>query len=91
MTCTFSPEENEQVGEWLLKKFPQFEAVPIPVLADHASSLADFPCYRLWPQSGVGAGGFTALFRHQENDSTTINQNFLTTRGMEIYSIGGKA
>lgn len=65
MTCTFSPEENEQVGAWLLKHFPQFEAVAVPSLADHASPLADFPCYRLWPQSGVGAGGFTALFRHR--------------------------
>ena len=24
MTCTFSTEENEQVGEWLMKQFPQF-------------------------------------------------------------------
>jgi len=67
MTCTFSLEENEQVVAWLLKHFPQFEAVAVPSLADHASALADFPCYRLWPQSGLGAGGFTALFRNRED------------------------
>lgn len=64
MTCTFSPEENEQVGTWLLKQFPQFEPVAVPALAAYASPLATFPCYRLWPQSGLGAGGFTALFRN---------------------------
>jgi 16S rRNA C967 or C1407 C5-methylase (RsmB/RsmF family) len=87
MTCTFSPEENEQVGEWLLKKFPQFEPVVVPALAEHESTLADFPCYRLWPQSGVGAGGFTALFRNTNETSSLLNLAFLTAKGMEIYPV----
>lgn len=86
MTCTFSPEENEQVAAWLLKKFPQFEPVAVPVLADHASPLAPFPCYRLWPQSGLGAGGFTVLLRHRGVASNAINLDFLTAQGMKIYS-----
>ena len=85
MTCTFSPEENEQVGEWLLKKFPQFEPVVVPGLTEHRSTLADFPCYRLWPQSGLGAGGFTALFRNTEETLVSLKLDFLTTKGMEIY------
>jgi 16S rRNA C967 or C1407 C5-methylase (RsmB/RsmF family) len=85
MTCTFSPEENEQVGDWLLKKFPQFEPVAVPALAEHQSTLADFPCYRLWPQSGIGAGGFTALFHNTEATSTPLNLDFLAAKGMEIY------
>lgn len=85
MTCTFSPEENEQVGEWLLKKFPHFEAVTVPALADYASPLAEFPCYRLWPQSGLGAGGFTALFRHGGDASEPIHRDFLAANGMQIY------
>ncbi len=85
MTCTFSPEENEQVGEWLLKKFPQFEPVVVPGLAEHRSTLADFPCYRLWPQSGVGAGGFTSLFRNTEEALVSLNLDFLAAKGMEIY------
>lgn len=87
MTCTFSPEENEQVGAWLLKKFPQFEAVAVPALGDLASPLADFPCYRLWPQAGLGAGGFTALFRHRGTVTGDINPEFLAT-AMEIYGPG---
>ncbi|MBW4485193.1 MAG: RsmB/NOP family class I SAM-dependent RNA methyltransferase [Tildeniella torsiva UHER 1998/13D] len=87
MTCTFSLEENEQVVEWLIKKFPQFEAVEVPALADHASPLAAFPCYRLWPQSGLGAGGFTALLHNKATSTEPINLDFLTAKGMQIYSI----
>ncbi|TVP68086.1 MAG: RsmB/NOP family class I SAM-dependent RNA methyltransferase [Leptolyngbya sp. LCM1.Bin17] len=85
MTCTFAPEENEQVGQWLLNKFPQFEAVEVSVLADYVSPLADFPCYRLWPQAGVGAGGFTSLFRNCSEERGTIQPSFLVATGMEIY------
>jgi 16S rRNA C967 or C1407 C5-methylase (RsmB/RsmF family) len=86
MTCTFSPEENERVGEWLITKFPQFEPVQVPLLQSWASALADFPCYRLWPQSGFGAGGFTALFQNTEDiPPKTLDNNFLQDYSMEIY------
>jgi 16S rRNA C967 or C1407 C5-methylase (RsmB/RsmF family) len=86
MTCTFSSEENEQVGDWLMKKFPQFEPVDVPFLRTYLSHLADFPCYRLWPQSGLGAGGFTALFQNMGNNANPLDHEFLQTSGMEIYS-----
>lgn len=85
MTCTFSPEENEQVVAWLLKKYPHFEAVNVPVLGHHASPLASFPCYRLWPQSGLGAGGFTALLLNRSEMSAPPNLDFLSVRGLKIY------
>lgn len=86
MTCTFSPEENEQVGAWLLKQFPQFEALEVPALADYASSLADFPCYRLWPHQGIGAGGFTALFRNRRSLRHTASlPAALADRAMHLY------
>lgn len=72
MTCTYSPQENEQVAEWLLKKFPQFAPVEVPLLADYQSHLTSIPCYRMWPQSGLGAGAFTILFKNMEEDG--INQ-----------------
>ncbi len=64
MTCTFSFEENEGIAEWFLKRFANFEACEVPVLADCRSSLSGVPCYRLWPQRGIGAGSFAALFRN---------------------------
>ncbi|MFN8390249.1 MAG: RsmB/NOP family class I SAM-dependent RNA methyltransferase [Bdellovibrionota bacterium] len=69
MTCTYSPEENERVVEWLLKKFPQFHPCAVPTLAEFQSQLTEIPCYRLFPQQGLGAGGFTALLKNSEPPS----------------------
>ena len=63
MTCTYAREENEKNVEWLLRRFPNFEAVEVPHLASIRSKLADFPCYRHAPQDGMGVGGFAALLR----------------------------
>jgi 16S rRNA C967 or C1407 C5-methylase (RsmB/RsmF family) len=64
MTCAYSPEENEQVGDWFLQRFPQFEPVAVPALTAYQSQLSDRPCYRMFPQGGLGAGAFTLLLRH---------------------------
>jgi 16S rRNA C967 or C1407 C5-methylase (RsmB/RsmF family) len=89
MTCTFSPEENERVGAWLLRTFPQLQAIAVPLLEDYQSSLGDFPCYRLWPQSGLGAGAFTVLFQKQAPRSTpegcTTVPGFLERYGWPIH------
>lgn len=66
MTCTYSPEENEQICEWLIERFPQFTPVLIPHLAAYQSHLTSMPCYRMWPQDGLGAGAFTVLFKNNE-------------------------
>jgi len=78
MTCAYSPEENEQVGEWLLQKFPQFQPVTIPYLKDFQSHVSEFPCYRMFPQSGLGAGAFTMLFQSTEiGEKQTLSSDFL--------------
>lgn len=64
MTCAYSPEENEQVAEWFLDRFPQFQAIVVPHLRDYQSTLSAIPCYRLFPQSRLGAGAFTVLFQN---------------------------
>ena len=66
MTCAYSLEENEGIGTWFLKKFPQFQAVKVPHLESYQSQLAEFPCYRMFPQSGLGAGSFAVLFKNTE-------------------------
>ncbi|HEY9799828.1 MAG TPA: RsmB/NOP family class I SAM-dependent RNA methyltransferase [Leptolyngbyaceae cyanobacterium] len=66
MTCTYSPEENEQVCEWFLSRFPQFQAVKVNHLQEYQSHLTTIPCYRLFPQDRLGAGAFTALFQNTE-------------------------
>lgn len=69
MTCTYSTAENEQVGQWLLRKFPQFQPVVVPHLEKYRSHLTPIPCYRMWPQDKLGAGAFTILFQN-----TTVGQ-----------------
>ncbi|BDA68541.1 hypothetical protein CAL7716_027070 [Calothrix sp. PCC 7716] len=87
-TCTYSPEENEQVCEWLLQKFPQYEPVEVSHLKDYQSHLTTIPCYRMFPQSGLGAGAFAALFKNTETENVTkINEETLQQLGIRYTQI----
>lgn len=66
MTCTYSLKENENNVRWLLDRNPQFQAVTVTKLRTFQSHLTDIPCYRLWPQDGIGAGGFAAIIQNRE-------------------------
>lgn len=68
MTCTFTRKENEKVMEWLMREHPECRAVAVPALESYRSAHSDFPSYRLFPQSGLGAGAFTCLI-HLEGDA----------------------
>lgn len=67
MTCTFSRKENEKVVSWLVEEYPDFEPVEVEALSSHRSRFAEFPCYRLFPHEGLGAGAFTCLLRRSGN------------------------
>jgi 16S rRNA C967 or C1407 C5-methylase (RsmB/RsmF family) len=78
MTCTYSTAENEQVSEWLINKFSQFQPVKVPHLAAYQSHLTNIPCYRMWPQDRLGAGAFTVLFKNQDvGEQNQFPPNFL--------------
>lgn len=81
MTCTYSMEENEQVVEWLLERFPQFQPTGVPHLIAYQSHLTSIPCYRMWPQKGLGAGAFTVLLKNtQEGQAHQIDLDVLKRR-----------
>lgn len=87
MTCAFSLEENEQVSEWFLQKFPQFQPVVVPHLSPDQSPFAAMPCYRIWPQSGLGAGAFTILFHNRaEGETNRFPPDFLESPGVKWRS-----
>lgn len=65
ITCTYAFKENEANVRWLMKNQPQLRATRVPLLSEFRSELADFPCYRLWPQAGMGAGAFAALLHNE--------------------------
>ena len=76
-TCTYAIEENEGVCTWLRDRVGEFEPVPVPALAPFQSPVADAPCYRMGPQSGLGAGAFTALWRRcPGGDRTAVPAEF---------------
>lgn len=75
-TCTFSPEEDEQIVEWLVKQF-DFQIQPIRSVASSKISQGnaswskskdpDLHCtLRIWPQNGLGEGQFCAVL-HKPN------------------------
>jgi 16S rRNA C967 or C1407 C5-methylase (RsmB/RsmF family) len=70
LTCTYSLKENEGNVEWLVKQQPRFTPEMVPTLHPFQSHLTELPCYRLWPQAGIGAGGFAALLRNCEEGTT---------------------
>ncbi|MDB9525552.1 RsmB/NOP family class I SAM-dependent RNA methyltransferase [Oscillatoria sp. CS-180] len=86
-TCTYAPEENEQVCAWFLKKFPQFVPVPMSPLSLHQSPLTELPCYRLWPHTDLGAGAFMMLLKRQDRDEVQpVNEVFLTQHQLVLYA-----
>jgi len=71
MTCTFSKEENEDVGLWFLSQYPQFQSVEVPILKPYKSHLSDFFSYRFWPHRNQGSGGFSMLLKNGGEEDTT--------------------
>lgn len=70
-TCTFSPEEDEQIVSWLVRKY-NFKICPLPNFSSSKISYghpewtkSKLPALkgtlRFWPQDGLGEGQFAAL------------------------------
>ncbi|TCT17008.1 NOL1/NOP2/sun family putative RNA methylase [Natranaerovirga pectinivora] len=76
-TCTFSPEENEEIIEHLLKEYPEFTIEKLPMVegfdigkpewVDGSEELKK--CVRLWPHKIQGEGHFLALLKKQGNSN----------------------
>lgn len=74
-TCTFSPEENEQIIQFLLEACPEFSLLDIegyegfepgrPELAGGNPMLQK--CVRIWPHKMAGEGHFLALLEKEGN------------------------
>ena len=87
MTCAFSPEENEAVVRWLIKKYSTLKPIPVSHLADFQSAQADFPCYRFWPQSEVGAGGFGCLLKQTDDQLSPSMTEFHSAERLQQLNI----
>jgi NOL1/NOP2/sun family putative RNA methylase len=76
-TCTFSPEENEQVVAWLLKENPDYHLLQPAVRTGFERGRPEWlspgriqtevsRATRLWPHHAPGEGHFFALFQRQD-------------------------
>lgn len=72
-TCTFSPEEDEEIVAWLVKNYNfKIEKSPVSVPAAHGNpewgdNIPEMKyTMRFWPQDGIGEGQFVAILRSTE-------------------------
>ncbi|MCC6933405.1 MAG: RsmB/NOP family class I SAM-dependent RNA methyltransferase [Deltaproteobacteria bacterium] len=62
-TCTYSREENEENLIWFQENNRNFIPLEVNNLSEFQSGYIEHPCYRIWPQSGLGAGAFSVLMQ----------------------------
>jgi NOL1/NOP2/sun family putative RNA methylase len=72
-TCTFEPEENEEVVDFLLKKFKYAKLADVDVNITHSNGLTEWndkkydnsldKCYRIYPQHNETGGFFVAKIK----------------------------
>ncbi|MDF7637124.1 RsmF rRNA methyltransferase first C-terminal domain-containing protein [Leuconostocaceae bacterium ESL0958] len=82
-TCTFAPEEDEQLVDWLLTTYPEMRLLPITAKKagiddgrpDWASGNKDLTkTARLWPQHLSGEGHFVAAFEKVASEDAMTTQ-----------------
>jgi len=86
MTCTFSRDENEDVVEWFLERFPEFISVEVPALRKYQSPYSQTHCYRMWPYNNEGSGAFTALLQ-RKGDSVQVSVGEIRERLPGLHMI----
>ena len=62
-TCTFSPEENEQVIAYLLDSREDMEVLELPQMEGFSRGIHLSRCVRIWPHKMNGEGHFLALLQ----------------------------
>ena len=77
-TCTFAPEENEGIIDFLVKLYPEFEPEGIYTVPGAAAGQPQWAgageqvskTIRLWPHRIKGEGHFAALLRKRDGEET---------------------
>lgn len=70
-TCTFAPEEDEEVAADFLVNHPEFEAVDVDAPWFVKGEKGN---YRMWPHKLLGEGHFAAIFRKKDGKSSEIQE-----------------
>ena len=86
-TCTWAPEENEDIVAWLLEEFP-LELIDIPKINGMTEGIGFPETARMYPHRFKGEGQFAAHFRFTgENSSKKIksSKNRLTSEQRKLW------
>lgn len=88
-TCTFAPEEDEEMVDWLLASYPDLELLPIDTDALGISE-GDLPgTGRIWPHRQRGEGHFVARLKKSGELSPRRNAEQLSVTDAEKLSRDG--
>lgn len=92
-TCTFSPEENEQIVEYLLGQFSDMKLVPIQTRAEFDPGHPEWGTTgnaelrytaRFWPQRNFGEGQFVAIL--EKSSAVAVNESHVAAQLMAFDS-----
>ena len=93
-TCTFSPEENEEVIQYLLSVSPEFEIREMPGYEGFSDGRPDLvkdgghpdlrKCIRIWPHKMSGEGHFIALLSKGKPTGTDTDREHVKTPGVKL-------
>ncbi len=96
-TCTFSPEENEQVIENILSRYPEFIIETPPAFRGAEKGRPEWSlsksedlanCIRIWPHKAEGEGHFIASLKStgeaEENRVRPFSSN-VSRKGLKNY------
>ena len=82
-TCTFAPEEDEEMVNWLLASYPDLELLPIDTDALGISQ-GDLPgTGRIWPHRQRGEGHFVVRFKRR-GELLPHRKNAALTAGLSV-------
>lgn len=99
-TCTFSPEENEQVIEWFIREFPQMSIINVAKSHGMGDGRVEWTIQgtneirktvRLWPHRMKGEGHFVAKLKKFDNDnlemksSVKVEKNIAKERDLKEF------
>jgi 16S rRNA C967 or C1407 C5-methylase (RsmB/RsmF family)/NOL1/NOP2/fmu family ribosome biogenesis protein len=64
-TCTFSPEENEQMIQDFIQKNPMFQVITHPLQSMFDATTTQGVGVKLWPHQIQGEGHYVVILKHQ--------------------------
>lgn len=77
-TCSYSPQEDEEVADWLTDTFP-LQTIPLHIEASwnitEVVTKHNNHCYRFWPHLIKGEGFFMAVFRKTSSQKEIGTKN----------------